>query len=359
MEAKKKTEEVEHFRVFAKSLQATNERKYGKIPSGRQEYLDFQGKQVEKLVRLEKKFVRAIIKSPYGSSTYQKFVKYICDIRKNILDARPFFRERQTVFTAEISGSLKRRDYKNLQKFRINWQFVTFVLNSRHWAEESDVVKIAKEIKDIRTELIEMNLPLAISRARIFWSCTPKCHLNHMDLIQIACEGLMSGVDKFVLPFSSRFRAVCIGRIIGNFIEGVSETLIHFYPVDKRKIYRGNKASSRCVEKFTDLDFEALAEKVNLGVEDSQHLTTSSEISGLMCASRCVSASDIDATKNSQTTISNKNTDGISRYAAPDSCRPDMQVEHLEAFGAIAKLFPKMPLKEQKLIRLMGVDFTL
>ena len=232
-----KTGTCEHFQTFAKTLKRDNAAKYEDVSN--EDLLLFQKDQVEKLVALEKEFREALIECRWGEETYKRFVEHICEERRNILDARPFFRERQTMFTAEISGALKNRDHKSLYKHHINWQFVVFVLNSRKWKKTSKVYKLSQEIKAMRTELVEMNLPLAISRARIFWSRTPKSHLTHMDLVQISCEGLMSGIDKFCLPFSEAFRAVCIGRITGNMIASYSldtDTILTLCDQTQKKI---------------------------------------------------------------------------------------------------------------------------
>jgi hypothetical protein len=111
--------------------------------------------------------------------------------------------------------------------------------------------------------LIEMNAPLAIAQATKFFKKTPKSHMTRMDLIQVAMEGLASGVDKYVCPYRNKsYRQVLIGRIKGNLIEAYSETMIHFYPSDKRKLYNANKAMREfSVEQ--QVDFKGLAKRIN------------------------------------------------------------------------------------------------
>jgi hypothetical protein len=111
-------------------------------------------------------------------------------------------------------------------------------------------------------------MPLAIAQAKQFWhkapSATKDTRFSFMDFVQIAADGLMSAVDKFVLPGGLEanpalirvWRAVAIGRMKGNFIEMFSETTIHFFPQDKRKLYRANKH----LKEFSgQIDFERLA----------------------------------------------------------------------------------------------------
>jgi len=218
-------------------------------------------------------------------------------------------------------------------------------MTRRSWKHGNKKIReLAEQIKQIRTEIVEMNMPLAISRARIFWSRTPKSHLSLMDLIQIASEGLMSGIDKFVPPFTRVFRAVAIGRMTGNFIEEYSETPIHFYPCDKRKIYRANKL----IHKHSEgVDFERLATEVNVGV-DASHTTNSSEIASLMAAASVVSADSTISTDPDA-------PEPISRFAAPESSRPDVQVEEKDAYLSLAQAIGKLSIFEQKLLKLKGV----
>lgn len=348
------SDQDDHFRLFAGTLQRSNLKKYGKIPE--RDLLALQKQQVEQLVDLERQFREAVVEK-HGEEVYQKFIAYICDERRNILDARPFFRERQEVFTAQISAALKNRDHEALYQFHGNWQFIAFVLRSRRWSKRSRVVTLAKEIADVRNRIVEMNLPLAISRARIFYSRTPKSHLSHMDLVQIASEGLLSGVDKFCLPFSRAFRSVCIGRMVGNFIERYSETLVHFFPGDKRLLYRANKAASRLSDKWSDLDFDALADAVNENVEGGEK-ASASEISRLMAASSCVSADEVEVGGSSHGDIRPRDL-GLSRYAAPASWQPDVRYEEMQAARVVMDRIQYLPVLEQKVLQLRGIDLVL
>lgn len=338
----------EHFRKFASSLEQTIAR-YGKVPEG--DLFKLQKKQVENLVKLETKFRRALIKHAWGPGVYKSFVAYICDERKNILAARPFFRERQGVFTSKISKALKKRQAKGLYSFRFNYEFVLFVMRSRKWHPSSEIAQLAKQIQDQRWALVEMNMPLAISRARIFWSRTPKAQLSYMDLVQITALGLMSGIDKFCLPYSQAFRSTVIGRMVGNLIEQYSETLVHFFPVDKRKIYRANKVISKFGE---NPDFEKLAAIVNLDV-DKPHRTNAAELAQLMAASSTVSAdTPISGSDNDPGESPNSMLDGFA--ADEEAFNPEHQAEQKEAFSAIANAIPQLSMIEQKVLRLRGVS---
>ena len=112
-----------HFRMFASSLEAAIARE--NVPDD-VNFLKLQKEQVETLVKTEREFRKTIVgykSGRTGDHIYGAFIKYICEERRNILAARPFFRERQTVFTKSISQALKDRDVKALQKFNFNFHF--------------------------------------------------------------------------------------------------------------------------------------------------------------------------------------------------------------------------------------------
>jgi DNA-directed RNA polymerase specialized sigma subunit len=339
----------EHFKEFASALEGVIA-KYGTI----EDLYALQRKQMTELVDLEAKFRKVLQDHSQGLRVYTDFVNFICNIKKNILDARPYFRERQTIFTKEISGVFKAKTPEELYDFRINYRFILFAMSAHRWGKKSEIRKLFNKISDLRTEIVEINIPLAISRARVFYSRTPRSHLSYLDLIQIACEGLMSGIDKYtpgsegVIP--RIFRSTVLGRIGGNHISEYSETQIHFYPVDKRKIYRANKV----VRKFIDgVDYDALALAVNIDVEDI-HKTTSGEIADLMSAASCLS---LDQRPIPNEEIKDKNLIG-QWDVAPDTARPDVQFENNEATGILFSAFERLTIFEQKFLRMKGLVFN-
>lgn len=335
----------DHFKTFAQQLERAIA-KYGDLSE--EDFTAKQKAQVEGLVALETEFRSTLIKHADGNKIYKQFVNFICHEKKNILAARPYFRERQEVFTNEISSFLKKKDEVGLYAYHFNYHFVQFVMRARKWSQTAKLRVLARKIERARTELVEMNMPLAISRARLFWSKTQRSHLDFMDLIQIAAEGLMSAIDKFVLPYSPVFRAVAIGRMLGNFIEQYSETKIHFYPTDKRKIYRANKVA----HKFGHtIDYQKLADEVNKGVEGAQK-TTAAEIADLLAAASCLSV-DITHPSSKQ---GEEGTEMIERISSPPEQRPDESTEMNEAYNVMFDAAKKcLSLFEIKFLRLRGL----
>lgn len=346
-------EDENHFRLFATNLEQAIKRYEGLPEESR---LVRQRRQIKLLIALETKLRKALIAHPWGPSTYRAFVDFILNDKRNILAARPYFRERQSVFASQISRALKRKSDKALYKFKFNYSFVQFALECHKWPAGGKIAQLAKQIYAIRMEIMEMNLPLAISQARIFWSNTPRSHLSYMDLVQIHCVGLLVAIDKFVPPTDKdlteeqeleaykKFRAVAIGRMIGDRIEQYSETLIHYWPVDKRKIYRANKAR----RLFGD-DYEKIAAYVNEGVEDASHHTTPDEVSQLLASSSVVmgSGTTFDDGDEGESTI--------DRYEADAESRPDLQVEEMDATIMVRMKYQALPLVEQKYLRMKGI----
>ena len=335
----------EQFRTFAASLKRARE-KYGDLKE--EDVTTLQQSQVERLVDLEVQFRQELLRSSVGPKVYKKFLHQICTVDRNVLAARPYFRERQKIFTAHISQALKDGNWKVLGEFHINWKFISFA--NRAAQLNKKLRHLIREIEKNRWALVEINLPLVISRSRIFWSRTPQSHLTFLDFVQLGTEGLVAAIDKFCLPYTKVFRSVAIGRMVGNFIEHYSETVLHFYPSDRRKIYRANKHLSKNIYGAGNMDILGVTKSVNEGVEDNKK-TSSQEIAHLLAAASVVS-SDTKAPGDEFENV----PDNISRYEAPEESRPDVQVERAELMHSLRKGILSLSMGDRKMLRLMGVD---
>ncbi len=336
----------DHFLLFASSLEALLA---GHEFDSTEDHTARQKRQVETLIDLEIKFRETLIEDWRGPSVYEEFVRFISQVRRNILDARPYFRERQDVFKTEISPALRYKQHENLYKYNINWQFISFALKHGDFSPGSRVVKASNEVNKARQELIEENMPLAVSRARIFSGKTRRAHLTHMDLVQISNEGLIAAVDKFVLPYTPIFRSVVIGRSVGNLIESNSETLLHFYPSDRRKIYRTNK-TNRDPESP---DWDKCVEAINID-SDEKHLTNVDEVQTLMLAASHVSMdvmTEDDAVSDAVKKVHNS-------YAADESTRPDVQLENAQIRNKLYSSINGLASAEKKILIMKGLPIT-
>ncbi len=340
-------ESMGHYKVFGKVLKRSIAQ-YGHLAEAGDEagMRAIQKEQIERLAALEEKFRLALIKHGNGPAVYSAFTTHITEVRKNILAARPFFRERQEVFTTQIARALEARNPPRLYTCRVNYQFVNFAMKSAKWNPGARPVKLARQIAEVRWELVILNMPLAISRSRMFYGRTPKSHLSFMDLVQHAAEGLISAIDKFELPYTPVFRGVACNWMTGNFIEAYSETMLHFFPKDKRRIYRANKFRAR----FPHGGYSAtdLVTAVNQDLEGSAR-TTEDEIQDLVAACSPVSA-DTKAPGETEDV-----PDNVARYEAPEECRPDVRVERADLRARLLEAASGMSIADQKLMWYRGI----
>lgn len=335
----------EHFKLFISNLEKAIDCYQGEND------LAAQKDQVERLVALEIEWRKALIRHHWGKFAYVDFLGLIMDKKRNILMARPYFRERNETFQAEISDTIRNRNHRVLYRYHVNYNFIQFVMESRQWDKVRSgrkLVRLYKEIRDLRNELVERNMPLAISEARLFWGKTPRSHLTFMDLVQTSSDGLVSAVDKFCLPYSSVFRAVIIGRIRGNLIEAYSETYLHFYPADKRRLYRAHKAIGKLRE--ATVDFEAVARQVNQDSPDE--VVSTAEVMSLVSAAAVVSANALPLHQDEEEAPVNP----IDRYPTRVDQSPDIMYEEAQAKQAVRESIQGLTIFEQKLLKLKGME---
>jgi len=340
----------EHFRSFASDLEQLIKGHGG--AKGKKASIAREANILE-LCRLENEFKLALIERDQGRSAYAPFCDYFVDVKKNVLTARPYFRERQSTFTESISLAIKSKAWRQLLFFKINFPFATFVMRSPELREVPQLVELYEKIGLLRTKIVETNLPLAISRSKIFWNKMPKSHLSFLDMIQISSEGLIAAVDKFVPSDAPDvFAPVAIGRMTGNVIDAYSETVIHFYPSDKRKLYRANKFNSRQMSN----DFSDMADFVNHETPEKNR-TTTGEIADLMAAASVISTGDY-ASGHSSRAMSTGNSglrQGGLMMDAGEDVRPDVQMERAELSFTLAKAIETLSVFERKILRLKGV----
>lgn len=369
------------FKYFAKNLEFTIENyKIGEQSSN--ELILAQCKQFTALMALEEEFRINLIRNGVANQVYLKFIDYICNERRNLLLSRPYFRERQDTCIGPITRGFKLKDTELLSRFHINYQFINYVIRRSNipWGPEGNstalspsLKTIARQVEKIRNEIIELNMPLAISQARLFWKKAPAktkdTRFSLMDFVQSAADGLMSAVDKFCVdpallvgtPEAIRvWRAVAIGRMRGNFIEMFSDTTLHFWPTDKRKIYRANKHT----HKFKNgIDFELLAKWVNEDLAEDGITTTPEEIRQLVFAAN-MNDGPQNATINGQNlfTEDSWNKDGSAKNSTvmdvlPDreDARPDLLCEDLQLKRSLKDGIEGLSIFEQKLLQLHGI----
>jgi DNA-directed RNA polymerase specialized sigma subunit len=308
-----------------------------------------QEEQVEELLDAERKFKETILKYRQATEIYKKFLQKVCIQNNNILSARPYFRETAVTFSKKITPAIKDQNIEDLKKFDINFQFIKFIKDKWLGPFPKRAEQLYNRVHTARTKLIENNMPLAINRAKLFYRKVPKSHLTLMDMIEICAMGLAAGIDKWCGKYSPVFRSVCIGRMVGNMIDSYSETTLHFYPSDKRILYKANSIRGRQgiddMEELTNAVNESFKQDELEGKSIPKKDITVSELSSLMSAASTVSA---DSTVNDE---------GFGVYHFTPDQAPDMEsvLIQQESTNQMLGLAKKLPLLQRKILRLKGI----
>jgi DNA-directed RNA polymerase specialized sigma subunit len=308
-----------------------------------------QQEQVEELLDAEKKFKETVLKYRQATEIYKKFLQKVCIQNKNILSARPYFRETAVNFSKKITPAIKANDIETLKTFDINYQFIKFIREAWLGPFPKRAEQLFQRVHRAREILIENNMPLAINRAKLFYRKTPKSHLTLMDFIGICGMGLAAGIDKWCGKYSPVFRSVCIGRMVGNMIDSYSETMLHFYPSDKRILYKAHTIRGRKgIDEIGELT-EAVNESFKADQLEGKTVPKTdldvSELSALMHAASTVSA---DATVNDEGY-------GVYQYTMDQSQDIEGAYAEKEATSQMLGLAKNLPLLHRKVLRLKGV----
>ena len=308
-----------------------------------------QKQQFEELTEAERVFHQTLLSFRISTEIYKRFIQLIRNTNNNILSARPYFRESSDTFSAKITPALKTKDPEALKVFDVNFHFVKFCKDNWIGLWSKKVEAMYRRVERARTVLIENNMALAVNRAKIFYRKTPKGHLSFLDMIEVSSMGLCAGIDKYTGEFKKNFIGVCIGRIVGNLIDAYSETVMHFYPRDRRVLYRANSIRGR--QGITEI--VELTEAVNKSfVQDlkdgktAPKAVTVTELSYLMQAASLISAD------------SNDGEEGFGVYSyTPDQAENAEQIYgRKQEINEVARLARKLPLINQKVLRLKGIE---
>lgn len=308
-----------------------------------------QKQQVEELFAAEQQFRDAILSMRISSEIYKRFIQLIRIKNNNILSARPFFRETSETFSEKITPCLKNKDPEGLKVFDINFHFVQFAKDNWLGLWSKKMETSYQRVKRARTILIENNMPLAINRAKLFYRKTPKGHMSFIDMIEVSALGLAAGIDKYTGSYKKNYLGVAIGRIVGNLIDSYSETVMHFYPGDRRVLYRANSIRGR--QGIHDV--EELAKAVNdsfaadlLEGKTAPKPVTVNELSLLLAAASLVSAD------------SNVGEEGFGVYDYYQDNKENAEeiLGKKQQISEACQLARKLPLINQKVLKLKGIE---
>lgn len=310
----------------------------------RKEFTAQQKTQVERMMELEKNFKKNINSYKQSDKIYQKFLMYIKIERGNILTARPFFREDSKTFGTYISPAFKQDDIQKIKNFNINYKFMKFVIENWRGNLPAKALKAWNEHQYVRQKIIENSMPLAINEAMKFYKAVPKNHLTLMDMINASMSGLCIGVDKWVGPFRTVFRSVCIGRMKSNIMELYNQTSLHYYPSDKKIIYKANLLKSR--EKIENS--EILLDAINgyLKDNDDKRQLEMYELENLL------NGSDM---KSVETEIDEEGFSVYDTYFEEENI-VESTLEKYDLLKNVLIQCKNLKMIERKIIKLKGVD---
>jgi hypothetical protein len=313
-----------------------------------------QKKQVESLLDYERMFKDEIVKYKQSTEVYKKFLQKVCILNKNILSARPYFRESATTFSKEITPAIKMGNIEELKRFSVNYQFIRFVKDNWLGPFPERAEELFNNAYKARKILIENNMPLAVNRAKLFFRKVPRSHLSLMDMIGICGMGLASGIDKWCGSYTPVFRSVCIGRMVGNLIDSYSETMLHFYPSDKRVLYKANSIRGRQgiddVSELTEAVNKSFKQDEKDGKSIPKYEVKAGELSDLMNAASTVSA---DAPINSG--VSGDRDFTLYDFTADPS--QDIESAYIQREQTVDMLMyaKRLPVLHKKVLRLKGI----
>jgi|ERR1035437_1689424 DNA-directed RNA polymerase specialized sigma subunit len=308
-----------------------------------------QKRQVEELLDAEKKFKEVVLKYRQSTEVYKKFLQRVCIQNRNILSARPYFREAATTFSQSITPAIKTSNIEELKRFNINYQFIKFIKDNWLGPFPKRADELFTRVYKARTILIENNMPLAVNRAKLFYRKTPRSHLTLMDMIGICSMGLAAGIDKWCGSYTPVFRSVCIGRMVGNLIDCYSETMLHFYPSDKRVLYKANSIRGRQgideINELTDAVNKSFKQDELDGKSIPKYEVKAGELSDLMNAASTVSA---DSTVNDE---------GYGVYSYTQDASQDIESAFIERESTVEMLMyaKHLPILHRKVLRLKGI----
>lgn len=283
-----------------------------------------QKKLLNDLFALEEKFRQTLLSTNEGKLVYKKFMDYIlCDgnyavkgLKENykpknkkdlknyqmltsvetrgILKAKIYFRERQNTLIKKMFKAFSEKDHEKLHKLKINPLFAIWVVQNYRGPKASTLRNYLQQIIHIRKLLCENNLPLAINRAKIFWSKNIDFSLERMDLIQACAAGLLTAIDKFVPPYSTVFRSVAIGRMVLNMTEMNSNLIVKLPSKAKRILYRVKNA----MQKENIHDDDKVLQYVKQSFKDVQQ----EDISTISAANTILSIDELVQAHNGEKT---------------------------------------------------------
>lgn len=320
-------------------MNSNNFREYQKIASDMRKMLSTKTfssneEMYLEMIELENIWRELLLSTKHGFEIYEKFVSYIVNEKKNILDARPYFRLRQQSFLKKVNPYIRKNKPIQLTKHRINYTFIVWANNlydGPHFKALKDLeVRIAK----IRSDFVMRNFPLILNRMKIILHTYPALD-NVPDLMNVASASALNAVDKYVPVVNKRtgeekYSSVMLSSIIARIHAGVlnyfSNQQIHYYPQDKKKLMHINRL------KRENLSDQEICAKLEI---------TEGEMSRLFSGFFTTPIEDMSYSMKDENCIT-----------------PDNELINMESNDRVKEVFGQLSFLEQKILKLKGFGLT-
>jgi len=199
---------------------------------------------LQKLFALEEDFRATLAKYKKGIAVYSAFFDHT--IKEDVRLAKIYFRERDTFGFHTLSKIIKDRDAVGLSAYRINYKFIKWSLG-QDLPEAKRLRRVYEDIVTVRKKIVEENLPLVVNKARIYQLKSRDARLEFMDFVQIAADGMMHAVDKFVPTDTNEggFLGVAIAWMFNKMSGASAEGQLKLTTRDKYILYRARIAIYR------------------------------------------------------------------------------------------------------------------
>lgn len=286
------------------------------------------------LIKVEVQFKKKLLSTSKGLKVYANFIEYITKTQNNIRECKVFFREREDVVSRKIPEDLRQGDVKNLSKYRINYRFMKWSM-SNGGPNNKETRKILDKASDIRHNILTQNLPLVINRSRLFQMKAKKSNIDYSDLMQIASEGFIDAIDKYVPDIYGNFKSVSVGRMSAKMSGESMESMVKLSSEDKKILYRANIAKYNL--KYDD--FEDIFNFVKISYPKVKR----NQLQDIIMSSNGTSSIDVMKDKNIGPSSASGNLDNQESKLI-DS---DMKQKLLESID-------RLEYHEQKVIKLKG-----
>lgn len=300
-----------------------------------------------KLCSLETQFSKKLRSTADGRKVYEKFVYKINRMKGGIKVAKPYFRERQDVFSETVNRAIRENKPEMMYDIPINYKFVRYAMENitkvdkkgRPVDPPKKIVELHESIKVTREQIISKYLHLALNKAKVFSKSMYIGYSDFSDILQLANEALVLAVDKYVVDDnSSSFHVMAIGRIVGHLIaygSAPSSATIGLH--NQKKLYQIRKL----MQKNPGINNKEMAEILKIAEKEIDELIEATKYSSL-----------------DQPVNADMEDSSLGDFVADQKCEtnnPHSNTEHSQLVSMLYSKMDQLSIIEQKVLKLKGI----